>query len=219
MQLKTPVVLSLLAALLLTACNPPHPYGYNDPNQRTKTGAAAGALLGAAIGASSVSNDKARAALLGAAVGALAGGAVGAGLDQQAADLRAQLNSNGITVTNMGKYLLVRTPSDLLFATDSATVSPSLYGDLAALARNLNAYPNSRIQVIGNTDNTGSAAYNMDLSQRRASAVASVLIADGVAASRVQVVGQGEDQPVASNLTAEGRAQNRRVDIIIIPFK
>lgn len=217
MQLKTPVTLSIVAALMLSACSPPRPYGYNDPNQRTKTGAAAGALLGAAAGAASVKNDKGRAALLGAVVGGLAGGAVGAGLDQQAADLRAKLNSNGITVTNQGDYLLVRTPSDLLFATDSASVSPSLNGDLAALAQNLNAYPNSRIQVIGNTDNTGSAAYNQDLSQRRASSVASVLIADGVAANRIQVVGQGEDQPVASNLTAEGRAQNRRVDIIIIP--
>jgi outer membrane protein OmpA-like peptidoglycan-associated protein len=218
MRITTPISLSMLAVLAVTACAPPDPNAYpNDPNARTKTGAIAGALIGGLAGASSVDNDKGRAALLGAAVGAFAGGAIGAGLDQQAADLRAQVGNSGITVTNMGDYLIVNTPSDLLFAVDSASVSSSLYGELQAVANNLNQYPNSTIEVVGHTDNTGTASYNMDLSQRRASSVANILISDGVPGSRVRAYGRGEDQPVASNLDEAGRAQNRRVEIIIRP--
>jgi outer membrane protein OmpA-like peptidoglycan-associated protein len=217
--MKTPITLMLVSALALTACARPNAYGYADPNKNEKNGALAGAALGALAGASTVKNDKGRAALLGAAVGAFAGGAIGNSLDRQAADLRAQLGSSGITVTNMGGYLVVNTPSDLLFSTDSATVSSSLYGELQSVALNLEQYPKSTIQVVGHTDNTGSAAYNMDLSQRRAGAVASILIADGVPGNRVQAIGRGEDQPIASNLDAAGRAQNRRVEIIIRPTK
>ena len=73
------------------------------------------------------------------------------------------------------------------------------------------------MQVVGHTDNTGSAAHNQALSERRANAVADVLMNGGVAFSRIQTYGRGEDQPLASNLTAEGRAQNRRVEIVILP--
>ena len=88
-----------------------------------------------------------------------------------------------------------------------------------AVASSLNRYPNSTIEVIGHTDNTASAAYNQDLSQRRASAVANVLIKSGVPGGRVAAYGRGEDQPIASNLSASGRAQNRRVEIIIRPTR
>ena len=102
---------------------------------------------------------------------------------------------------------------------DSATLRPDLTSDLRAVASSLNRYPNSTIEVIGHTDNTASQAYNQDLSQRRASAVANVLISSGVPAGRVAAYGRGEDQPIASNLTASGRAQNRRVEIIIRPTR
>ena len=86
------------------------------------------------------------------------------------------------------------------------------------MAQNLLRYPNSQIQIIGHTDNTGSAAYNQDLSQRRAVSVASVLRESGVPSSRIAAFGRGEDQPIASNLTEQGKAQNRRVEIIIRPY-
>src|SRR5690606_6417254 len=108
-------------------------------------------------------------------------------------------------------------PEGILFATDSAAVSGPAQNDLYAVARNLNQYPNSRVEVIGHTDNTGSAAYNQDLSQRRAQSVAGILTAGGVSSGRVVAVGRGESQPVASNGTEQGRAQNRRVEIIIRP--
>jgi outer membrane protein OmpA-like peptidoglycan-associated protein len=108
-------------------------------------------------------------------------------------------------------------PQDLLFATDSASVRPDLTYDLKTVAASLLKYPNSRIEVIGHTDNTGSAAYNQDLSQRRAVSVANVLRESGVPNGRMAAFGRGEDEPIATNLTAEGRAQNRRVEIIIRP--
>ncbi len=213
---KTSISLSLAATLALTACGTPDQYA-GRPHGRMQEGATAGAALGAVAGAAANKNNRLLGAATGAILGAAVGGTIGSALDQQAAELQASLAGSGITVTNMGSYLIVNTPSDLLFATDSATVSASLYDDLQAVASNLQQYPNSTIQVIGHTDNTGSAAYNMDLSQRRAGAVAAILINDGVTASRVQVIGRGEDQPIASNLTEEGKAQNRRVEIIIRP--
>jgi outer membrane protein OmpA-like peptidoglycan-associated protein len=110
-------------------------------------------------------------------------------------------------------------PQDLLFAVDSAAVRPDLRADLSAVASSLLRYPNSRIEVIGHTDNTGAAAYNQDLSQRRAVSVAGVLREGGVPGARIAAFGRGEDQPIASNLTPEGRAQNRRVEIIIRPTR
>lgn len=222
MNMIKPISLTVILAMSVAACAPPNPNAYpDDPNARTKSGALAGAVLGGIVGAAAAKGEKNavqnRSALLGAAVGALAGTAIGASLDQQAADLRAQVGNSGITVTNMGSYLIVNTPSDLLFAVDSASVSSSLFGELQAVANNLRQYPDSTIEVVGHTDNTGSAAYNMDLSQRRASSVANILIQDGVPAGRVRAYGRGEDQPVASNLDEVGRAQNRRVEIIIRP--
>jgi len=113
---------------------------------------------------------------------------------------------------------VVTMPQDILFAIDSAQLSGNLQSDLAVLARHLDKYEDSNVQVIGHTDNTGAATYNLNLSRQRAAAVANTLISNGVASSRVTAIGRGEDQPVSSNLNAEGRAQNRRVEIIIIPF-
>jgi outer membrane protein OmpA-like peptidoglycan-associated protein len=120
-------------------------------------------------------------------------------------------------VVNTGNELIVRMPQDILFATDSATVPSSRQGDIRALARNLQQYPDTTVQVVGHTDNTGAAGYNFDLSARRAGSVASILVDTGVSGSRITATGRGEDQPVASNLTPEGRAQNRRVTVIIRP--
>jgi outer membrane protein OmpA-like peptidoglycan-associated protein len=110
-------------------------------------------------------------------------------------------------------------PQDLLFETNSAALRPDLRRDLQTIAGSISRYPDTRIEVIGHTDNTGSAAFNQDLSQRRASSVANVLRDSGVPSNRVVTFGRGEEQPIASNLTPEGRAQNRRVEIIIRPTR
>jgi outer membrane protein OmpA-like peptidoglycan-associated protein len=217
-MMKTPLILSFAGVLGLSACVSNDPYANsNDPNARAKGGALTGALIGGALGAMTSDKHKADKALAGAVLGGLAGGAIGAGLDKQAAELRS-VNS-AFTVTNMGDYLIVNMPQDVLFSTDSAALRPDLTSSLAAVAANLNRYPNSTIEVIGHADNSGTAAYNQDLSERRALAVAGVLRANGVAGGRVGAYGRGEAQPVASNLTPEGRAQNRRVEIIIRPTR
>ena len=156
----------------------------------------------------------------GALAGAVAGGALGAGygysLDKQEADLRRQLDSD-VIITNTGDRLIVTLPQDILFATDSTQVQAGMQNDLAALARNVNVYSNSTLQIVGHTDSDGEASYNQQLSEGRARAVANVLVSNGVPGSRIQSVGRGESQPVASNLNAAGKAQNRRVEIVILP--
>ncbi len=217
MHLKSSVTVSLIALMGLTACVDPNSYP-DDPNARTKNGAVIGGLLGATVGASSSGGgSKLSRAVAGGIVGAAGGAVVGNILDRQAADLRGSLSNSNISVTNEGNFLRVNMPQDVLFATDSASLRPDLTRDIYAVSSNLQKYPNSTVEVIGHTDNTGSAAYNYDLSQRRAASVAQVLRDGGVPGNRVATIGRGFDQPVASNATAEGRAQNRRVEIIIRP--
>lgn len=221
-SVKTSVALIMVSALALSACTDPSQIGGygdgTDPNAKTKSGALIGAGVGAVAGAIlGGSDDRARGALVGAAVGGATGGLIGNQLDKQEADLRRDLNNDDVQITNTGDRLIVTLPQDILFATDSSTVRSDLERDLRTVAGNLQAYPNSTIQIVGHTDNTGEAAYNQQLSERRAQSVASVLIGSGIPSGRIQAIGRGEDQPVASNLTPEGKAQNRRVEIVILP--
>lgn len=211
-----PLLLAGAGVLALSACDPAM---MNNPdNQRTRQGAMIGAGIGALAGAAQADNDdRLRDALIGGAIGGAAGAGIGALLDRQARELRTGFDNQQIDVVNTGSELIVRMPQDILFAVDSTSVSPTLRGDLSVLAANLQRYPNSQVRIVGHTDNTGSAAYNQDLSERRALAVASILRAEGVSPGRLQAIGRGEDAPIASNLTPEGRALNRRVDIVIQP--
>lgn len=216
MMIKPSITLSLIAALGLTACDQSSTARIQDPNYRAQNGAAIGALSGAVIGGL-FSDNKGAGALRGAAIGGLLGAGIGANLDAQAADMRARLGNPNVTVTNMGDYLLVNLPDDVLFATGSATLRPDLQGEIRSIAANLVTYPNSNIEVVGHTDNVGGAAMNMDLSQRRAYSVASILIGAGVPAGRISSYGRGMDQPVASNANEAGRSKNRRVEILVRP--
>lgn len=217
MSIKTPLLATLSGVVLLAGCVDPNTSG--DPNARTKNGAMIGGLVGALGGAAISDDDKLKGALIGGALGAGAGALIGQDLDRQAAELRGSLSNPNITVTNYGDYLVVNMPQDVLFATDSANLRPDLQRDVQAVANSLVKYPNSTIQVIGHTDSVGSDAYNMDLSQRRAASVANILNYSGVPTSRIQTIGKGKTQPIASNATEAGRAQNRRVEIIIRPYK
>lgn len=211
MTLRPPVFLLGAGALVLAGCVDP----YSDRN-RTRDGAVTGALIGGMIGLSNDDN-RLRRTLTGAAVGALAGGAIGASLDKQAAELRAQMGSDGVQIVNTGSELVVTMAQDILFEVNSTAVRPDLRRDLGAVAANLQRYPENRLDVIGHTDSSGAASYNQDLSERRAYAIATVLRDAGVPGGRLIAYGRGEEQPVASNLTPEGRAQNRRVELIIRP--
>ncbi|MTI00916.1 MULTISPECIES: OmpA family protein [Alphaproteobacteria] len=208
----------LCSALVLGACTDPGTLTVqNDPNQNAKQGALLGGLIGAGVGAIANDSNPGLGALAGAAVGAAGGGLIGNQLDRQAAELRQQLANDGITIVNAGDRLIVTVPNDITFDTDSSTVRPALRSDLVRVGQNLVNYPNSNVQIIGHTDSDGEAAYNLRLSERRANAVADILQANGVSYSRITTVGQGENNPIASNLTAEGKAQNRRVEIVVVP--
>ena len=218
MRIKALLIAGSVSAIALTACTPVDQYSAN-PNQRTKEGALTGAAIGAGLGilTGKGGKDKLDRAVVGGAIGAAAGGLIGHNLDRQAAELQAELNDSRIRVVNEGNQLRVVMPNGILFATDSASVQGSIQNDLYTVADNLNRYPNTRVEVVGHTDNTGSAAYNQDLSERRAAAVASILRSAGVSGGWIASYGRGESAPVASNLTADGQAQNRRVEILIIP--
>lgn len=206
------------ALLILSGCVTPESAANSKPGDNTTAGTIMGGLIGAIAGMEmSSKGDRKKGAIVGAIVGAAAGNAIGQTLDEQAADLRRDLNNNQVNVTNTGSELIVTMPQDILFALDSAAVRSDLRRDLGVVAGNLQAYPNSTISIEGHTDNTGTANYNKILSQRRANAVADILVNNGVPPARLYAVGRGEDEPVASNLSATGRAQNRRVEIVIRP--
>lgn len=217
-MIKSPVVFAIGAIAALSACTDPAALGTVGPsgepiNQNRNRGAAIGAASGAVLGA--VLGDR-NTAVAGAVAGGLIGGAIGYDLDQQEAELRRDLAS-GVTITNTGDRLIVSFPEAILFAVNSFTVRPGLNSDMAALARSLERYPNSTVQIVGHTDSDGDAAFNQQLSERRANAVADVLLNQGVPFNRIQTFGRGESQPIATNLTPEGKQANRRVEIVILP--
>ncbi|NNJ68577.1 MAG: OmpA family protein [Boseongicola sp.] len=214
--MKKPAIVAAASLIALTACGPAYQQGGDRQNQGT--GAAAGALIGAVLGGTRESgSDRLRNAAVGAAIGAGAGALIGSSLDAQARELEQDFDNGSIDVINTGSELIVRMPEAILFATDSAQLNGALRSDLFVLAESLNKYPQSIVTVTGHTDNTGTAAYNQNLSERRAVSVATVLRSGGVAPSRIRTQGAGESQPIATNQTAAGRAQNRRVDITITP--
>lgn len=203
------------ALVLVTACS-----GTGGPNDNinTRGGAATGAALGALVGAATgdTKGERRQQALIGAALGAGIGASVGSALDRQEEELRRALGGN-VGIVNNGNNLTVTLPQDILFATNSTAVSPGAQNSIFTLANSLQRYPGSTVNVIGHTDNVGDALFNQDLSQRRAAAVTSILISAGVSPARIRSVGRGEDAPIATNLTPDGRAQNRRVEVIITP--
>lgn len=216
-MLKNKTITAAIAATsltALTACQTTP--GVIQDNQRTAIGAGVGAAAGAALG-TLVGGDDRRNALIGAGIGLLAGGAVGQYLDQQERDLEASLAGTGAEVEQQGEQLLVTLPSQVTFAFDQATIQPQFYPALDNVARTLQQYPSSYIDIIGHTDSTGQDAYNQSLSQARADAVAQYLISRGVNPARLQAYGMGESRPIASNDTEAGRQANRRVELLITP--
>ena len=211
------IAATIMAGAFLAGCMTTDPYTGQQRPTRTATGAALGAAAGAGLGLLAGGNDR-RNALIGAGIGALAGGAIGNYMDRQEAELRAQLQGTGVSVTRNGNSLVLNMPSNVTFAVDQAQIDPSFFSTLNSVAIILNKYNQSLIDVYGFTDSTGSAQYNVDLSQRRAQSVSTYLSAQGIDRRRMYVVGFGKERPVASNATEAGRAQNRRVELQIVPL-
>lgn len=216
------ISLAIVCAFTLTACTSPARFdGAASPttNEKAKNGAILGATIGAIGGymTGGSKKEKRQNALKGAVIFGGTGALIGNELDKQEADLRRTMGNDNVLIQNTGDRLIVTLPQDILFATDSATLRPDLTSDLRALASNLQAYPNTSVQIIGHTDNVGEAGYNQRLSVARAESVSRILMNNGVSSNRLIAIGRGEDQPVSSNLTAEGRERNRRVEIVILP--
>jgi outer membrane protein OmpA-like peptidoglycan-associated protein len=206
------------AALLLAGCQTKDPYTGEQETSNATRGAVIGGIAGAGIGALTNRHQAGRNALIGAGIGALAGAAIGNYMDDEEAELRHRLRAAGVSVTRKGDRIILNMASDITFDVDSDRVKPQFYQVLAAVGEVLTHYNRTTIEVSGHTDSTGSAQHNMDLSQHRAEAVARILEDNGVIPPRMYVEGFGKTHPIASNATASGRAQNRRVEIQVIPF-
>ena len=203
-----------LGSLLLVGCASTG----NPDTAKTRSGAAIGAGIGAVIGLLS-KGDKFDNAAIGAAIGGLGGAAIGNYQDQQERKLRAQLANTGVEVQRVGNNITLDMPGGVTFATNSADINANFYTVLDQVATTLGEFNQTVIEVAGHTDSTGARAYNMTLSERRAGSVVSYLSGRGVARERMIAVGAGPDHPVDTNETADGRAQNRRVEITIVPVE
>lgn len=208
-------VLVLCAMAFLAGCA-------DDPYQKTKIGAAIGALVGAGTGAAIDSENRGRGAAIGAAVGVLAGGGVGLYMDKQKKAIEEQLSkelaNHEVELKKLpDDSIKVDLKSEASFPTGSSEIKPSFSTALAKLGGVVKEYDSTMVHIIGHTDSQGSDSFNQQLSERRATAVTSALTGAGVDASRVRTEGRGESQPEASNATADGRSQNRRVEIYLKP--
>lgn len=174
-------------------------------------GATTGAVIGGIIG--DKAGNTAVGAILGAAIGGAAGAYIGNYMDKQAEEIERDLE--GATITRIGEGIKITFESGILFDVNKSDLRNVSKENLDKLAVILNKYEDTEILIEGHTDSTGPADYNLDLSVRRAQSVANQLTGAQVAPIRFHIMGYGEDQPVASNDTAEGRQKNRRVEIAI----
>ena len=205
--------------VVVSGCTTLDPYTREEKTSSATKGALIGAGIGAVVGL--ISGDDAverrQHALIGAGVGALAGGAVGAYQDKQEAELRAELEGTGVSVTRIGDNITLNMPGNVTFATDSSDLSPAFFDVLNSVGKVLAEFDQTVVEVAGHTDSTGSEQYNQSLSERRAGSVASYLRSQGVISDRLITVGMGELRPVADNGTSAGRQANRRVEITMVP--
>jgi len=208
-------------AALAAGCQTTDPYTGESKTTSATYGALIGAGTGVAIGMISGHDARQRKqrALIGAGVGALGGGAVGAYMDKQEEELRREMQASGVSVTRKGEDIVLNMPGNITFRTASADLNSQFFKVLDGVARVAKKYDKTIIEVAGHTDNVGDASYNRQLSQRRASAVAQYLVSRGVAEARIMTAAGGEEHPIASNSTEQGRAANRRVEVTLAPLK
>jgi outer membrane protein OmpA-like peptidoglycan-associated protein len=214
---KSGLLAAVAVSVALAGCASMEDFATNPEKEKTRTGTGIGAATGAVVGLLTAGNNPFKSAMIGAAVGALAGGTAGHYMDKQESQLRKQMAGTGVDVVRKGDNITLDMPGNVTFAFDSSDLNPQFNAVLDKVAGTLKEYDKTVIEVAGHTDSTGDAGYNQKLSERRAGSVASYLSAQGVPRNRMVTVGAGENYPVASNDTEEGRAQNRRVEITIVP--
>ena len=198
------VMVMILSIFIIPACN----------TSRATKGAVIGAAAGGAAGAVLSKKNKAAAIIFGAAVGGVAGALIGDYMDKQAEKIRQDLE--GVKVERVGEGILITFDSGILFDVDKSSLKPATRDNLDRLSGTLNKYDDTDVRVLGHTDATGTDEYNASLSKRRASSVKTYLVEKDVESSRMSTQGFGESDPIASNETVEGRALNRRVELVIV---
>ena len=208
-------ILSLIAICFLAACAT-DPYTGESKVSKTAWGTGIGTAVGAGVGAL-VGGKKG--ALIGAGIGAAGGAATGGYMDYQAAQLRKELVGTGVQVKEVNGQIYLIMPGNITFDTNEAFIKQSFQPVVTSIAKVLKEYDKTIVQINGYTDNTGTDAINNPLSVKRANAVADFLKVKGVAASRIAANGFGSANPIASNATAAGREQNRRVEIVLIQMQ
>ncbi len=204
-------IIVLGGALILSGC------GTSNTVKGTGIGAGAGAAVGAGVGAiAGGGKGAAWGAGIGAVLGGTAGAIIGNKMDKQAAELE-QIEGAQVEKINEGEAIKVTFESGILFATNSSTLNTASRASLDKFATSLLNNPDTDVKIYGHTDSTGSDAINNPLSQRRAESVYNYLTSKGVSGTRMASQGYGSTQPVADNSTVAGRAQNRRVEVFILP--
>lgn len=210
--MKKTVVCGLLAVSMMTACATDSYTGQSKVSN-TAWGTGLGALAGAGIGALAGGE---KGALIGAGVGAVAGAGTGAYMDVQARKLRQELLNTGVQVQEVNGQIYLIMPGNITFDSNDANIKPAFQPVLNSIAKVIDEYDKTMVQVNGYTDSTGSAATNNSLSLMRANSISNYLRLKGVDGSRIVSNGYGSSNPIASNATAAGREQNRRVEIVLI---
>jgi len=203
------IIFALLAVLLAGAYES---CGMSRTAKGTAIGAGAGGAVGAIIGKQT--GNTALGAIIGAAVGGAAGAYIGHYMDKQAEEIQKDIE--GAKVERVGEGIKITFDSGILFDVDKATLKPEAQANLTKLAKILDKYPDTNILIEGHTDASGSDEYNLRLSQSRSQSVANYVAGLGVNPARFTTMGYGESQPIATNETAEGKQQNRRVELAIM---
>jgi outer membrane protein OmpA-like peptidoglycan-associated protein len=209
-----------LAVSLVVGCATTNPYTNEKETSNLASGATIGAITGVVIGllAGGDSKERKKNALLGLAVGGAAGGGVGYYMDVQEAKLRQRLRGTGVSVSRMGNDLVLNMPGNVTFSSNGFNINSGFYPVLESVFLVFQEYESTIIRITGFTDSSGSSQYNQTLSEKRANSVADYFRSKGVSSQRFLVAGAGETQPVASNDTAGGRSQNRRVELLLSPI-
>ena len=213
-------LLCVSVAVIVSACTTLDPYTREEQTSRAQRGAIIGAVSGAVAGLITGDNsmERKKRALVGAGLGAIAGGAVGSYQDRQEAQLRAQLEGTGVSVTRIGDNITLNMPGNVTFATNSADLNAGFFAALDSVGLVVNEFNQTVIEVAGHTDSTGTDTYNQQLSERRAASVSAYLISRQVRPDRIIQVGMGESRPIADNTTESGRQLNRRVELTLVPL-
>jgi outer membrane protein OmpA-like peptidoglycan-associated protein len=209
-----------VATVGLGGCMTYDPYTGEEKTSSATKGSIIGALGGAAIGAATSSkSDRGKGALIGAAGGAAIGGGIGYYMDKQEAQLRRKLEGSGVRVVRNGDQIELIMPGNITFDLNQSSIKPSFTDTLESVGLVLKEFDKTIIQIEGHTDSSGSQSYNQLLSEQRAGSVRDFLLNQNIAPKRTRAVGYGERYPLASNDSAAGREQNRRVELTLVPMQ